>query len=114
MKCPNCGSDRVYRSRVRNTLERLRQMVSEKDPFRCHDCGWRKWRVIPLYTGYLAPVKPDDLRTGRTARPVTGADLDRLDVEASSDSKKVTIVTPVSSGRPASSPASAGGRRRSF
>ena len=38
MKCPACGSTRVFPSRLRNILERLRQMLTEKQPYRCHQC----------------------------------------------------------------------------
>lgn len=79
MQCPSCGSARVYPSRLRNVLERLRQKLTDRQPVRCHQCGWRRWREV------MAPdeqplVRPDDLRTGRQAIPVSSGELDRLDI----------------------------------
>ncbi len=78
MKCPACKSARVYPSRLRSVLERLRQGLTDKQPYRCHQCGWRKWGAVHL--GPDGPdVHPDDLRTGRTPQPLSTADLDQLD-----------------------------------
>ena len=78
MQCPACGSARVYPSRLRNVVERLRQSVTDKQPVRCHQCGWRRWRDVVLHEEN-GPVRPDDLRTGRSGPPVSAQDLDRLD-----------------------------------
>jgi hypothetical protein len=78
MKCPACGSARVYPSRLRNAFERLRQFVTDTQPFRCHECGWRKWREMRVHP-YSPDVHPEDLRTGRPPQPITPSDLDRLD-----------------------------------
>lgn len=78
MKCPACGSTRVYPSRHRNALERLRQLWTERQPHRCHQCGWRKWLDIHVHEEG-SDVQPEDLRTGRSPRPVTQSELDRLD-----------------------------------
>ena len=78
MKCPRCASVRVYPSKLRNALERLRQKLTEKQPYRCHECNWRKWREVE----FLSPspdVRPDDLRTGRGVAPVSSNDVDTLD-----------------------------------
>lgn len=78
MKCPACGSPRVYPSRLRSAFERLRQMLTDKQPYRCHQCGWRKWGAVQL--GSAGPdVHPDDLRTGRAPQPLSSADLEQLD-----------------------------------
>jgi DNA-directed RNA polymerase subunit RPC12/RpoP len=78
MKCPACGSARVYPSHLRGAVERLRQMLTDKQPYRCHECGRRKWAAVEL--GSDGPdVHPQDLRTGRAQRPVSPAELDRLD-----------------------------------
>ena len=78
MKCPTCGSPRVYPSRLRNLLERAREALTHKQPYRCHHCGWRKWRE--LFVQPEAPeAHPDDLRTGRGAPPVSPRELDELD-----------------------------------
>ena len=50
MKCPRCASVRVYPSRLRNSFERLRQKVTDKQPYRCHECSWRKWRDVEFMT----------------------------------------------------------------
>ena len=78
MQCPSCGSPRVYPSRLRNSLERLRQRLTDRQPYRCHACNWRKWNdVIVREDG--PDIHPDDLRTGRTATPLSTRDLDQLD-----------------------------------
>ena len=79
MQCPSCGSARVYPSRLKNVVERLRHNVTGKQPVRCHDCAWREWREVAMHEE-LAPVRPDDLRTGRRAPAVSAADLERIDV----------------------------------
>lgn len=78
MKCAACGSPRVYPSRLRNSLERLRQLVSDKQPYRCHACGWRKWNDVAVHPD-SPDVHPEDLRTGRVSKPVSTTDLDQLD-----------------------------------
>ncbi len=78
MKCPACGSTRVFPSRLRNILEKIRQMLTEKQPYRCHQCGWRKWHEVWVHTD-SPDVCPDDLRTGRVSSPVSPTDLDLLD-----------------------------------
>ena len=78
MKCPACESARVYPSHLRTVVERLRQLLTDKQPYRCHDCGWRKWRALQL--GPDGPdVHPEDLRTGRAPQPVSDAEIDQLD-----------------------------------
>ena len=81
MKCPRCASVRVYPSRLRNGLERLRQRLTDKQPYRCHECHWRKWRDVEFLSG-TADVRPDDLRTGRSAVPPSSTDVDQLDPDA--------------------------------
>lgn len=78
MKCPRCASPRVYPSRLRNTVERLRQKVTDKQPYRCHECGWRKWRAVE-FLGKNPDVQPDDLRTGRGPVEISPNDVDQLD-----------------------------------
>jgi len=78
MQCPACGSTRVFPSRLRTTMERLRQLATEKQPYRCHQCGWRKWREVCVHP--RGPdVRPEDLRTGRRPQPLSPNDLDRID-----------------------------------
>lgn len=78
MNCPSCDSPRLFPSRLRNGMERLRQQITEKQPYRCHHCGWRKWREVRVYPD-SPDVRPDDLRTGRVSQPVSPRDLDQLD-----------------------------------
>jgi DNA-directed RNA polymerase subunit RPC12/RpoP len=78
MKCPACGSSRLYPSRLKNAYERLRQALTDKQPYRCHECGWRKWRDVFVHP-QGPDVSPEDLRTGRGPRPVSPAELDELD-----------------------------------
>ena len=77
MQCPACGSPRVYSSRLRGLLERLRQTVTGRQPVRCHDCGWRRWRDVIDQGG--APIVPDDLRTGRASTRLSSAEIDQID-----------------------------------
>ena len=78
MDCPSCGSTRVYPSRLRNLLERIRQEMTGKQPYRCHNCEWRGWCTVPAHAE--GPnAQPEDLRTGRSAAPVSQKDLDQLD-----------------------------------
>jgi hypothetical protein len=77
MNCPACGSHRVFPSRLRNALERIRQMLTEKQPYRCHQCGWRRWRDVLIHD--TPDVHPEDLRTGRAPAPISSADFDQLD-----------------------------------
>ena len=77
MNCPACGSPRVFPSRLRNPLERVRQMLTDKQPHRCHQCDWRKWLDVLIHDS--ADVHPEDLRTGRVPAPMSPADFDQLD-----------------------------------
>lgn len=79
MTCPSCGSTRVYPSRLRNVLERVRQAVTDRQPYRCHACGWRDWREMQVHSAEEPEAKPEDLRTGTPPAPVSPAELDRLD-----------------------------------
>ena len=78
MTCPACQSTRVFPSRLRSPLERLRQMTTEKQPYRCHDCDWRKWRDVQIHPD-SPDVDPDDLRIRRASRPMAPHELDELD-----------------------------------
>jgi hypothetical protein len=78
MKCPKCASARVYPSRLRNGLEKLRQKMTDRQPYRCHECGWRKWREVEFLSAN-PDVRPDDLRTGRGVAPLSANDVDQLD-----------------------------------
>ena len=78
MKCPKCASTRVYPSRLRGLAEQLRQKVTDRQPYRCHECGWRKWRDVE-FLNRNPDVGPDDLRTGRGSVPLASADVDELD-----------------------------------
>jgi hypothetical protein len=77
-QCPACGGPRLYPSRARSIRERLRRLVTSKRPFRCHACGWRAWIDVPP-PARQADTTPDDLRTGRAARPVGPGELDGLE-----------------------------------
>jgi transposase-like protein len=78
MKCPRCRSARVYPSKLRSGFERLRQKLTERQPYRCHECGWRKWRDVEFLAS-SPDVRPDDLRTGDGTAPVSPTDVDQLD-----------------------------------
>ena len=78
MKCPRCASARVYPSRLRNGLERLRQKMTDLQPYRCHECSWRRWRPVEFLSAN-PDVGPEDLRTGRGVTPPSPAEVDQLD-----------------------------------
>jgi hypothetical protein len=78
MKCPRCASVRVYPSRLRNSIERLRQKLTDRQPYRCHECSWRKWREVEFLRAN-PDVKPDDLRSGQRPDPIPSNDVDQLD-----------------------------------
>jgi len=78
MKCPRCASGRVYPSRLRNGLERLRQKMTDRQPYRCHECNWRKWREVEFLTAD-PDVRPEDLSTGRRVTPLATSEVDPLD-----------------------------------
>ena len=63
---------------LRAQKERLRQKLTDRQPYRCHECGWRKWRDVEFLSAN-PDVRPDDLRTGRGTPPVSTADVDQLD-----------------------------------
>jgi hypothetical protein len=75
--CQQCGSARVFRSRCRNAIERLRFRITGQHPFRCHQCQWRGWR-----SERWDPSDEIDLcSTMRRAEtpPLPAEELDRLD-----------------------------------
>jgi len=78
MKCPRCASVRVYPSRLRNSFERLRQKLTDRQPYRCHECSWRNWREVEFLTAN-PDVKPDDLRSGQQSGPLSQNEVDQLD-----------------------------------
>jgi hypothetical protein len=80
MTCPACQSPRVFPSRLRNGYERLRQRLTEKQPYRCHECNWRRWRDVQVHPD-AADVHPGDLRTGRPTAPVSAQEFDLLDTQ---------------------------------
>ena len=79
MKCPRCASARVYPSRLRNSLERLRQKLTDRQPYRCHECSWRRWRDVEFMT-VNPDVKPEDLRTSHGVAPLSATEVDQLDL----------------------------------
>jgi hypothetical protein len=68
----------MFPSRLRNTIERLRNRLTGKQPYRCHDCGSRKWQLM-AFSLPNPDISPDDLRTGQRPAPVSIGDLDPLD-----------------------------------
>ena len=78
MTCAACGSTRVFPSRLRNALERVRQALTDKQPCRCHDCESRKWFEVHVHPE-SPDVRPEDLRTSRVPDVVSTVDIDRFD-----------------------------------
>jgi hypothetical protein len=52
--------------------------MTDRQPYRCHECSWRKWREVEFLSAN-PDVRPDDLRTGRGVSPVSTSDVDQLD-----------------------------------
>jgi len=78
-RCPACSSPRIYPSRLRSSIERIRRALTERQPYRCHACGHRRWSEIHVPVETTVVAGPDDLRTGVSAKPITPGELDRLD-----------------------------------
>jgi hypothetical protein len=78
MKCPSRDSTRVFPSRLKGFLETMRHRLTDRQPYRCHDCGWRRWLSIEIVPAQ-PDVQPDDLRTGRPSSPVDRGEFDSLD-----------------------------------
>jgi hypothetical protein len=74
--CPKCRSERIHRSRARNTLEIWRKRFTSTRPFRCHLCGWRGW--APEAPGFIEYSDTPSNPPGN-ARELTIDELDRLD-----------------------------------
>jgi hypothetical protein len=72
----------VYPSRLRNVVERLRQLTTDKQPYRCHECAWRKWRDLQVHAEGAEVVHPEDLRVGRAPEAISTRELERLDSSA--------------------------------
>jgi hypothetical protein len=52
--------------------------LTDRQPYRCHECDWRRWREVEFHS--VSPdVKPDDLRSGHQTGPLAQKDVDRLD-----------------------------------
>jgi hypothetical protein len=77
-RCPTCSSPRIYPSRLRSPLERIRRALTDRQPYRCHACEYRGWGEIHVPIDHT-DADPDDLRTGVSAEPIAQSDLDRLD-----------------------------------
>ncbi|MBI2223223.1 MAG: hypothetical protein HYU53_18695 [Acidobacteria bacterium] len=78
-RCPACGSSRVYPSRRRSAGERLRHLLTGKQPYRCHQCEWRGWAAVTLRPRDRDETLPDELRTSGPHATVKPAELDQLD-----------------------------------
>jgi hypothetical protein len=77
--CPVCGSNRVFRSKTRGFVEKLRRQFTVKRPYRCHACDWRGWSA----EGAQA-VSPKDILEAATAPP----DLSAIDAALDGGTKK--------------------------
>jgi hypothetical protein len=94
-KCPKCGSSRVYPSRHRGVSERLHQAFTEKRPYRCHDCGWREWAQFEVRIPRQPDIDPHALRRPHPERPLTGDELDRIDLREPRDVKRAHHAGPL-------------------
>ena len=78
-RCPACGSSRIYPSRLRSARERLRHFLTGMQPYRCHQCDWRRWSRVSLRSRPKGQTVPDELRTSAPHGSVNASELDRLD-----------------------------------
>lgn len=78
-KCPTCGSHRIYPSRLRSMIERLRRAMTAKQPYRCHACNHRGWYPIDIPVSRKPDAPPEVLQVTSRKETITGDDLDRLD-----------------------------------
>ena len=51
MNCPACSSSRVYHSRVKSLRDRLLKRALPVTFYRCHECGWRRFRFVKSWKG---------------------------------------------------------------
>ena len=80
--CPECHSDRIHRSRARNTWEAWRKRLTRSLPFRCHLCGWRGWKDAALDFADPPGSVFSSRRGSHLLRAIENTvpdDLDRLD-----------------------------------
>jgi len=52
--------------------------LTDRQPYRCHECGWRRWRDVE-FRSPNADVGPEDLRTGPGVPPPSSSEVDQLD-----------------------------------
>jgi hypothetical protein len=65
--CPNCGSDELHRSRVRNIIDALAYLILLR-PVRCYQCMRRHFVPIWLRTKqHVVHAEPDDRDQPRAA-----------------------------------------------
>jgi hypothetical protein len=82
--CPECHSDRIHRSRARNTWEAWRKRLTRSVPFRCHLCGWRGWMDAALDFIDHGAIRSSSLQGSHLLRAgelnkVSPDDIERLD-----------------------------------
>jgi DNA-directed RNA polymerase subunit RPC12/RpoP len=54
MKCPACGSSRVFHSRPKSFRDRVLKRALPITFYRCHDCGWRRFRMVQGWKGFAS------------------------------------------------------------
>jgi hypothetical protein len=59
--------------------ERLRHLLTRKQPYRCHQCEWRRWAPVTLRPRGRGETLPDELRANGPRAAVKVAELDQLD-----------------------------------
>jgi len=98
-KCPTCQMV-LQRSRSRSPLERFRKRLSTKRPYRCPNCGWRRWLVPLRVAGHpdYWVVKCDDPDLHPVDECLTGSVLPRVNDHRPSDAVLVPIGAPAETG----------------
>ncbi len=54
-------------------------MLTGMQPYRCHQCDWRRWSRVTLRSRSKDETLPDELRIPGSDGAVKVAELDRLD-----------------------------------
>ncbi len=50
MNCPACSSSHVHHSRARSLRDQIIKRALPVTFYRCHDCGWRRFRPVTGWT----------------------------------------------------------------
>ncbi len=83
--CPKCQSKDIHRSRAKTRMERWRQQITQKRPFRCRACNVRVWgpETGPVFGEWEAETAKDAMAPPR----LDLHELDQFDPAARKEQK---------------------------